>query len=604
MSASPSTLPTQLVPFLWHFLRKYRGWYLTSLSCGLFWALENAINPYLLKYIVDFLAEYGGDRLKLWDYLLLPVVAYAGMWVIRIGSIRLSDLCTLKIYPAMKHDIIVDMFAYLNKHSHQFFQDNFAGSLQNKIGDMALGASSIIKKVDETISQAIMVLVAIITMICVHPLFGAILSLWLLIFITICVVFSKEVQRRSKDFSEARSKHVGKIVDSIGNVLNTRLFARRHYETDYVSAAIKVTRGKDQAMQAFILRLRLLWDVTFLALMVGMLCLLIHMYRLDQVTLGDFIFIMGLSRAVVYPVWWLATQMIEFSSDIGKCQQALSIVSAPHQVTDQEQAQPLSLTQGDISFRNVSFHYQKTESVFENVSVDIPAGQKVGLVGYSGAGKSTFVNLLLRFYDLDEGQILIDEQDIATVSQDSLREHLAMIPQDTSLFHRTLLENIRYGRLEASDEEVYDAAQKSFCHQFILDLPEQYESLVGERGVKLSGGQRQRIAIARAMLKDAPILILDEATSALDSVTEHAIQQGLENLMIGRTSIVIAHRLSTLSQMDRILVFDQGRIIEDGSPDELRAANGHYAQMWNMQAGGFIAQAPSDSLSPSASVDI
>jgi len=214
------------------------------------------------------------------------------------------------------------------------------------------------------------------------------------------------------------------------------------------------------------------------------------------------------------------------------------------------------------------------------------------------------VNLLLRFYDLDEGQILIDEQDIATVSQDSLREHLAMIPQDTSLFHRTLLENIRYGRLEASDEEVYDAAQKSFCHQFILDLPEQYESLVGERGVKLSGGQRQRIAIARAMLKDAPILILDEATSALDSVTEHAIQQGLENLMIGRTSIVIAHRLSTLSQMDRILVFDQGRIIEDGTPDELRAANGHYAQMWNMQAGGFIAQAPSDSLSPSASVDI
>ncbi len=561
-----------------------------SIFCGLVWAVENSITPYVLKYVIDTITEYSSDRAGLWGLLTLPVALYGILWMLRAGAIRISDLASLKTYPGMKQDITVEMFDYLKLHSHQFFQDHFAGSLQSKVSDMAEGATAVVRKLEEALAQCILVLVAITTMAFVHPLFAGVLALWLTSFILVAVFFSKSVQARSKDFSESRSRHVGKIVDSIGNILNTRLFAHRAHEVQIVKNAVIETTSKDVSLQIFVLRMRALWDITFIALMVGMLTMLVTMYIQEKVTIGDFIFVMGLSRAVVFPVWWLATQMIEFSSDVGKCQQAISILTAPHSVTDTAEAKSLKAESGAISFQNVNFHYEKSSAVFDNVTLDIPAGQKVGLVGFSGAGKSTFVNLLLRFYDVNSGAILVDGQNITQVTQDSLRESISMIPQDTSLFHRSLMENIRYGKLDATQQEVITAAKQAHCHEFVQELPEKYNSLVGERGIKLSGGQRQRIAIARAILKDAPILILDEATSALDSVTEKYIQQGLETLMQNRTAIVIAHRLSTLAQMDRILVFDKGRVIEDGTHEELLELQGHYAQMWSMQAGGFLTE--------------
>lgn len=258
------------------------------------------------------------------------------------------------------------------------------------------------------------------------------------------------------------------------------------------------------------------------------------------------------------------------------------------EIQDKPDAVSLKCNSGQITFNNVKFHYDGTEPLFQNKSITIKTGQKVGLVGYSGGGKSTFVNLILRLYDVTDGAILIDDQDICNVTQDSLRAKIAMIPQDPSLFHRTLMENIRYGKIDASDDEVIEAAKKAHAHEFISKLPQGYESLVGERGVKLSGGQRQRIAIARAILKNAPILILDEATSQLDSVTESNIQESLWELMQDKTTIVIAHRLSTLLHMDRILVFDQGKIIEDGTHQELLDKNGMYRILWNAQIDGFL----------------
>jgi ATP-binding cassette subfamily B protein len=248
----------------------------------------------------------------------------------------------------------------------------------------------------------------------------------------------------------------------------------------------------------------------------------------------------------------------------------------------------LHCTTGHITFDKVKFHYKDTKPLFENKSIEIEAGQKVGLVGYSGGGKSTFVHLILRLYDVTHGSILIDGQDIKSVSQDSLRENIAMIPQDPSLFHRSLRENIRYGRIDATDEEVMEAAKKAHAHEFIEKLPQGYDALVGERGVKLSGGQRQRIAIARAILKNAPILIMDEATSQLDSLTEALIQESLWQLMEHKTTLVIAHRLSTLLHMDRILVFDQGKIVEDGNHNDLLSKGGLYKNLWNAQVGGFL----------------
>jgi len=273
----------------------------------------------------------------------------------------------------------------------------------------------------------------------------------------------------------------------------------------------------------------------------------------------------------------------------GICRQALSMLQEPISLADAPGAQELEVTKGKIHFQKVHFQYGKTTPLFSNKSVVIQPGQKVGLVGYSGSGKTTFVNLILRFFDIQSGQILIDGQDIANVTQESLRKKIALIPQDPSLFHRSLLENIRYGRVEASDPEVMEAAQKAHAHEFIMALPEGYNTLVGERGIKLSGGQRQRVAIARAILKDAPILILDEATSALDSFTESQIQESLAVLMEERTTLVVAHRLSTLLSMDRILVFDRGKIIEDGSHAALLEKKGLYYSLWKSQVGGFLA---------------
>jgi ATP-binding cassette subfamily B protein len=287
-------------------------------------------------------------------------------------------------------------------------------------------------------------------------------------------------------------------------------------------------------------------------------------------------------------LWYLASQFVTFAEELGKCKQALTIISALHDIRDEPNAQALEVTKGDIEFDDVTFHYDEGAHLFNNKNVLIQSGQKVGLVGLSGSGKSTFVNLILRLFDVESGKIRIDGQDIRKVTQESLREHIAMIPQDVSLFHRTLLENIRYGRTDATDEEVIQASKQAHCHEFISQLTEGYNALVGERGIKLSGGQRQRIAIARALLKNAPILILDEATSALDSLTEKLIQDSLHTLMQGRTTIVIAHRLSTLSEMDRILVFDNGQIVEDGTHADLIRAKGHYSRMWAMQAGGFL----------------
>jgi len=308
----------------------------------------------------------------------------------------------------------------------------------------------------------------------------------------------------------------------------------------------------------------------------------------NMVTVGDFALILTLSFTIAESIFNLGEEILRFAKEAGSCRQALNIIVEPHEIQDKPNAHELNVTQGKIVFDQVQFQYQGTDPLFENKTVTIEPGQKVGLVGHSGSGKSTFVNLILRLFDVSQGRILIDGQDIKEVTQTSLRKNIGMIPQDPSLFHRTLFENIQYGRVDASAEEVINAAKNAHAHEFIENLAQGYDSLVGERGVKLSGGQRQRIAIARAFLKNAPILILDEATSQLDSVTEQYIQESLWELMQNKTTIVIAHRLSTLLNMDRILVFNKGKIVEDGTHQELLAKNGMYATLWKAQVGGFL----------------
>ncbi len=321
---------------------------------------------------------------------------------------------------------------------------------------------------------------------------------------------------------------------------------------------------------------------------VGTLYYSLSLWNQGAITAADFVVATSLSLLIISEARNLSRRFLEIFEHIGNIANGVLTIIQPHELIDQDEAIAHSITQGKIEFRLVNFSYLEGKQVFQNLSVTIQSGQRVGLVGFSGSGKSTFVNLILRVFDPQSGQIIIDGVDIRDMTQEALHAQISLIPQDPSLFHRTLMENIRYGRLDATDEEVIKAARKAHAHDFIAQIKEGYHSLVGERGVKLSGGQRQRIAIARVILKDAPILILDEATSSLDSITEKAIQDTLDLVMNEKTVIVVAHRLSTIAHLDRILVFDQGRVIEDGTHSQLLASGGAYYKLWKMQAGGFL----------------
>lgn len=574
--------------FIFNIVKPYKGYLAIFAFVALFWAITNTLQPYILKIIIDKVAGFQGDKVSAFAAIQPYIFLYIALWVILCLDMRLLDWAKLKLFPSLRQDAMSKMFAYLNQHSHQYFQNNFAGSLINKVVDMQGGIVDILTILDDVYAQVLGLTIAIVTLLLIHPVFAFILVGWVAVFLAITFLFLKSIQNLSHVFAEARSSLVGKMVDSISNIVNIRLFAKHRYENSYVGESIAYTVQQDRNMLAKIIHMRIWWDVSIVALLGINLWMLGKMYSQNLVTVGDFSFIITLSISILWNLWFIAGQFVSFSEQVGKCRQALTIINAAHDIVDIKDAKPLVVTQGEIQFKEVSFHYGDGAKLFQNKNILIHAGEKVGLVGFSGSGKSTFVNLILRLFEVESGSITIDHQNINDVLQESLRENIALIPQDISLFHRTLMENIRYGSSNASDEDVIEASRKAHCHEFISQLNESYQSMVGERGIKLSGGQRQRIAIARAILKNAPLLILDEATSALDSVTEKYIQDALHHLMHGKTTIVIAHRLSTLSEMDRILVFDNGQIIEDGTHEELIKLNGHYAKMWHMQAGGFL----------------
>lgn len=574
--------------FIFNSLKPYKRYVLLFGFVGLFWAFTNTFMPYTLKIIIDKAVEYQGDEHAVFEVIEPYIFVYIGLWAVLCLEMRLLDWIKLKLFPSLRLDIMAKMFAYLNQHSHGYFQNNFAGSLINKVVDMQGGVVDILTIIDDAFAQVLSLIVATALLLYVHPIFAVILLAWVVIFLLVTFLFLRPIQELSHVFAEARSSLVGKMVDSISNIVNIRLFSKHQYENKYIRTFIADTVQKDRNMLVKILKMRVFWDVSIVALVGINLLMLGSMYSQHRVTVGDFTFIISLSISILWNLWFIAGQFVSYTEQLGTCRQALSIINAAHDLVDIKGAKPLSVHQGEIQFTDVSFHYSDGARLFKNKNILIHPGEKVGLVGFSGSGKSTFVNLILRLFDVESGAITIDNQDIKTVTQASLRENIALIPQDISLFHRTLMENIRYGCVDASDEEVIQVSKQAHCDEFISQLHDGYQSLVGERGIKLSGGQRQRIAIARAMLKNAPILILDEATSALDSVTEKYIQDALHQLMKGKTTIVIAHRLSTLAEMDRILVFDNGQIIEDGAHETLIRLNGHYARMWQMQAGGFL----------------
>ncbi len=571
-----------LTSFTWHYANRYKWPVLGLFAVGLIWAAYFSLNPMMVKLIIDAVAEHPTDELI--HYALGPICGYFGMAIVLLSLSTAYDYLFLKVFPRIRADIIEDMHAHLQKHSYYFFQTQLAGTLSNKISDLSKNIITVLCSViDDFFSRSLLFIFSLSTLFWVHPLFALALILWSGIFFLLSYTLAKKSEKYSTEFSESRSTVMGKVVDAMTNIFNIKLFATEKYEHGYLRKHIKEMVDKEQRLHWYMMKLKSIQSVSITLLIFAMMGLLIYTRLQGWITVGDFALVLTLTTGIVDETFYLAMQFVTFSEDVGVCKQALSIISRPPDALDSPEATDLAITKGEIVFDKVSFNYFNGQPIFENLSLKIAPGEKVGLVGLSGSGKSTLVHLLLRLYELSSGRILIDGQDISKVTRSSLTRHIAMIPQDTVLFHRTVHENILYGKHDATEPEIIEASKKAHCHPFILQMKEGYQTIVGERGLKLSGGQRQRLSIARAILKNAPILILDEATSALDSFTEQQIQSSLDYLMQDRTTLAIAHRLSTLRQMDRILVFEKGCVIEEGTHQQLLDLRGRYAQLWSIQ---------------------
>jgi ATP-binding cassette subfamily B protein len=582
-----------------------------------------------MKYLIDSLVS---DSLSSASSLIKPLIAAGGLVVNILFLDTLVWRCLGEIrqryVPLLLNRLDQSLLSYLLCHSYQFFNNHMSGSLAKNMFHLLNGIEKIITTSVSHILRALSVLV--VSCVCawyVSPWICLIMSVWFVIFFSNNIRMSKRLMVLSQEQAACEALLGGQITDSLTQSSAVRLFAQRHGELDRRTPALNDYQKAYQRKENYSLRLSMIQGC-MIALMIGLaLVVLLWLYRQHKVSVGDFALIVGLIMEMGHILWHTMAEVQEFNKERGRCDQSLLLLLQPHDIIDRPQAKALKVVQGEITFRHVNFVYPNSpqptdhhdtlislKPLFQNVSVTIKGGQKVGLVGYSGGGKTSFVSLILRLYDVTEGAVLIDGHDVRDITQDSLRQHIAMIPQDPSLFHRTLMDNIRYGRPDASDADVVQAATLAHAHEFITQLPQGYQSLVGDRGVKLSGGQRQRIAIARAMLKNAPILILDEATSQLDSVTENGIQESLLRLFDDavtdptakttgkdndqnhhsspskerKTVLVIAHRLSTLLHMDRILVFDKGCIVQDGTHSDLLSQEGLYQTLWSAQVGDLI----------------
>jgi ATP-binding cassette subfamily B protein len=582
-------LPAAPFRFIWHFAVQYRWWYVVLILFETANATCGIMLPYAVSTIIKGVTATRDHSAGLISALRTPLMLFVGFSIGEVIFGRIAGGIQVRLGPRQRQNVTRSIYHYLQYHSHRYFSNNFSGSLAHRISETSTGVTQTLWSViTEFWPVAIVLCVSTVLLFNAHVQLGVFVFLWSAFFVAISYVLALRCQPYAFKAAAARSETTGKIVDSVTNLTSARLFARLGFERGNLEDALGAEMKAIRSSNGYNERVRWFQFSAAALLKIGILYYSLTLWGEGKITVGEFVMAVSLSFMIINEARNLSRRFLEFFEYIGNVANGVHTIVQPHELIDAPAAIAPAIRRGRIEFRDLDFGYGPDRKVFDRLNVTIEAGQRVGLVGFSGSGKSTFVSLILRLYDAQAGQILIDGVDIRDMTQDALHSQLSLIPQDPSLFHRSLMDNIRYGRLEASDAEVMEAAKKAHAHEFIMQIREQYAALVGERGVKLSGGQRQRIAIARVILKDAPILILDEATSSLDSITEKAIQDTLDQVMVNKTVIVVAHRLSTIANLDRILVFDQGRIVEDGSHAELLARGGSYQQLWSRQAGGFL----------------
>jgi ATP-binding cassette, subfamily B, multidrug efflux pump len=594
--AQPSgvTPPKGTFAFYWHFVRQQKKLFACLIVIQFLLASLDAALPVFVGMIVNRLAD-AKPTTFFSDHALLLISMLVIILIIRPATLSLQFLVSQQaINPGFSSMVRWQSHWHVVRQSWPFFQADFAGRIANKVMQVGYAMrSSATTLVNVVLYIAIYGVGALLILFTQDWRLAMPMVIWLLAYAVLLKYFVPQIGETAKAMSESRSVLTGRIVDSYTNILTVKLFAKAKDEDAFVRDALikhtELSQKQGRIVTSFIMCLAAL-NALLIAAISGMA---LWLWSTDIISIGTVATAIPFALQLAGMAGWLAWEMMEIFENIGVTEESMGVIAQPIAVTDKANAVELKVGKGLIEFDAVSFGYGRDSSVLNQLTLTIQSGEKIGLIGRSGAGKSTLVNLLLRFFDLEKGRILIDGQDISYVTQESLREAIAMVTQDTSLLHRSVAENIRYGRRCAGDEEIQAAAEQAHAHEFIMGLEDWkgrkgYDAQVGERGVKLSGGQRQRIAIARVILKNAPILVLDEATSALDSEVEAAIQEQLTGLMQGKTVIAIAHRLSTIARMDRLIIIDQGRIIEEGTHAELLKRKGHYADLWARQSGGFI----------------
>ncbi|WP_354441068.1 ABC transporter ATP-binding protein [Ottowia thiooxydans] len=594
--SDPSPPPRGFFAFLWACTRGMRGWIVLLTSTSALLAAYEAVLFAIMGRVVDWLAS----------------VPPAGFWeaqrgnAIGIAAILLSSVFLLALHTQVMHQVLAINFPMRLRwvfhrlmlgQSMSFYADEFAGRITTKIMQTALSVREVIFLVVDVLVGVSVYMIGILILAAsfewrlVLPF-----AIWLILYIAACFYFVPRLGKIGKEQADARSMMTGRITDAYTNIATVKLFAHTRREAEYARSAMDAFKNTGYAQ----MRLVSLFEITN-HLMITLLLLsstgtALWLWSTGQATAGVVAAVIAMALRLMGYSHWVMWQMTGLFENVGTIQDGIATLSKPRGIVDAPDAKPLQVTKGEIAFENVTFAYKEGgRPVMDRLSLTVRPGERIGLIGRSGAGKSTLVNLLLRFHELQGGRITIDGQDIRMVTQDSLRGAIGMVTQDTSLLHRSMRDNILYGNPGASEEKMLAAAERSESSEFIAQLTDLkgrsgYDAQVGERGVKLSGGQRQRVAIARVMLKDAPILLLDEATSALDSEVEAAIQQSLDTLMQGKTVIAIAHRLSTIAALDRLVVLDAGGIMEEGSHAELLAKGGIYARLWSRQSGGFLGE--------------
>ncbi|ANH13496.1 TPA: ABC transporter ATP-binding protein [Legionella pneumophila] len=588
-SLSSGNKPPTFSRILFSYMAEYRWSTAFFILFGLFWAFTLPYMSYLLGQIIDEIKFQNPEQVDIFSLVLTSLILYVAIHVLRSLGYYVHGLFSLTSIPEKKAKLIKQLFTHLGNQSIGYFEDKHSGYLTNKITNASSSIEPLIFNLFTIIyPQSLAIILTGILLSLVIPYFGVVLWLWGATLIIYSYHSAKIGNDKAMLLANSNSKVNGKVVDVVNNIHTVIYNAEMSFELGNLDTDIQDMVQNDRNLQRHMTKVMLVQHIAMNILVAFFLIGSVLGYNYGYVSVGDIVFVMTSVTAIAGLTSSLGKCFLDFVTNTGRLNEGLSLLGDQHTITDNANAQAHQINNGEIQFHDISFAYPNQPPIFLNFNLTIPAKQKIGIVGSSGAGKTTLFKLLMRLYNVEKGVIAIDDLPINAYTKKSLCSQIAIVPQHLTLFHRSIYDNITYGCNSFDKSDVILAAKKAHCHEFIAELPEQYDTIIGEQGVKLSGGQRQRIAFARAILKNAPILLLDEATSALDSRTEQAIQDGLQNLLADKTALVIAHRLSTLKAMDRILVLEDGKIIENGTHTELLEKRGAYYNYWSHQSKGFI----------------